>query len=344
MSTTELTSREIITRIIEHKPAPRIGFAFNYPHFSDFAFTEILFENRFSQYNDWGTYPELMAKVPGFTGTVRMDAIGNIMGRLEDKTNGECVHGVITDDWDALSAFQFPPLAADTAKRLQDFSASAPDKFLVACPPVSVFATLRDARLMENALVDCMLEPECVSAFLQKVQTVLLECAKLGHEAGIQALMLYDDWGMQHSTFVSPAVFAELFKPVYAAVAQTLHQYGMKFIVHSCGLVWDFIPHFIEAGVDVLQFDQPELSGPENLAKAFDHKATLFSPVDIQKIMATGDRAQIENSARNMISVFRQYNDGALIAKDYPSWHDIDIAEEWATWARNIFLEEGWQK
>lgn len=344
MPTTELTSREIITRIIEHKPVPRIGFDFNYPHCSDFGYAEITFESQFLQYNNWGTYPELMAKVPGFTGTVRMDAIGNIMGRLENKTNGECVHGVITDDWDALSDFQFPKLASANTENLKRLSASMPDKFLVACPPVSVFATLRDARLMENALVDCMLEPECVSEFLQKVQAVLLECAKLGHETGIQALMLYDDWGMQHSTFVSPAVFVDLFKPIYAAVAQALHGYGMKFIVHSCGLVWDFIPHFIEAGVDVLQFDQPELSGPENLAKAFSHKATLFSPVDIQKIMATGDKAKIEASARNMIQVFRQYNDGALIAKDYPSWGDIDIKEEWATWARNVFLEEGWQK
>lgn len=342
MPTTDMTSREIITRIIEHKSAPRIGFNFNDPHFSDFGFAEITFENRFRQYQDWGTYPELMAKVPGFKGTVHMDSIGNIMGRLENKTNGECVHGVITDDWDALSAFQFPALASENGERLKNLSVSAPDKFLVACPPVSVFATLRDARLMENALMDCILEPDQVKIFEQKVQTVLLECVELAHDAGIQALMLYDDWGTQHATFISPDAFVELFKPVYAAVAQALHRYDMKFIVHSCGLVWKFIPHFIEAGVDVLQFDQPELSGPENLAKIFDHKATLFSPVDIQKIMATGDRAQIEASARNMLRAFREYNDGALIAKDYPAWGDIDVAEEWATWARDIFLTEGW--
>jgi len=42
------------------------------------------------------------------------------------------------------------------------------------------------------------------------------------------------------------------------------------------------------------------------------------------------------------LRAFREYNDGALIAKDYPAWGDIDVAEEWATWARDIFLTEGW--
>ena len=49
--------------------------------------------------------------------------------------------------------------------------------------------------------------------------------------------------------------FCALFKPVYKAVADELHNRNMKLFVHSCGIVWDFISHFIEAGVDVPQFD-----------------------------------------------------------------------------------------
>ena len=29
---------------------------------------------------------------------------------------------------------------------------------------------------------------------------------------------------------------------------------------------------------------------------------------------------------------------GALIAKDYPTWHDIDVKEEWAAWARDVIV------
>lgn len=158
------------------------------------------------------------------------------------------------------------------------------------------------------------------------------------------ALFVYDDWGMQHAPFISPNSFAELFKPVYKAVADELHNRNMKFFLHSCGLVWDFIPHFIEAGIDVLQFDQPELSGSENLARTFGKQVTIYSPVDIQKIMATGNRELIEATAHNMIEVFKEYADGALIAKDYPTWEDIMVKQEWATWAREIFLREGWNK
>ena len=46
---------------------------------------------------EWGAYPELLARVPGFRGEVRLDAYGNILGRLGGMTKGECVHGALQD-------------------------------------------------------------------------------------------------------------------------------------------------------------------------------------------------------------------------------------------------------
>lgn len=344
MNGSDMTSREIITRIINRKDAPRIGFDFLSPHPCDFTCVGVAgFVNDYSRYDSWGTYPELLAKVPGFKGTVRMDAVGNILGRLENKTKGECVKGRLTDDWEALETFEFPDFDPDAVKKLQAMGLKDCDKFVLAAPPVAVFSTLRDTRLMDNALTDIILEPEYVRAFLAKVQEVLLKSVSLAYEIGADALFFCDDWGMQHAPFISPQQFRQLFKPVYKAVGDALHERNMKFFLHSCGLVWDFIPDFIDAGIDVLQFDQPELSGSENFARTFGRQAVLYSPVDIQKIMVTGSRELIEESARNMIRVFREYADGALIAKDYPSWEDIDVRPEWADWARNIFLKEGWK-
>lgn len=338
-----MTSREIITRVIERNDAPRIGYNFVEPHFSDIRVCSLPLQPiAGGKYDNWGYYPELLAKVPGFRGEVRLDGVGNIFGRLDETQGGECIRGVLQDDWDELENFQFSGLDSKRMKYLESQNFKADNRYIVYMPRVSVFSTLRDTRLMVNALMDTVAEPEMVEAFLQKVLKVLLDCADAGYAHGANALWLIDDWGMQHAPFISPASFRELFKPVYKAVADRLHNYGMKLFLHSCGLVWDLIPDFIDAGIDVLQFDQPELSGSENLACTFGKQVTIFSPVDIQRVMPTGDRALIEGTARKMVELFKTHADGAFIARDYGNWSDLGVKPEWAGWARDVFMTEGW--
>ena len=83
-------------------------------------------------------------------------------------------------------------------------------------------------------------------------------------------------------------------------------------------------------GVDVFQFDQPALYDMPALAALFkERKAALWSPVDIQKILPTGDRALIEGFANQMIDHFN----GFLICKNYPDLYGIGVKEEWDEWA-----------
>ena len=41
------------------------------------------------------------------------------------------------------------------------------------------------------------------------------------------------------------------------------------------------------------------------LAKEFAHRVTFYSPVDIQKVLPTGDRAFIERRTLEMCNLFR---------------------------------------
>lgn len=335
----KMTSKEIITRIIEYRDPPRIGFDFNPPHERDIRWeTAVIlknpaYENRFG----WGKYPEVKAQVPDFRGEVRYDIFGNIYGRLGDG-KGECIKGAIQEDWSLLDSYELPQIDYNYYKGLQQANLKSCDQFVLGSMPIAVFSTLRDARLMDNALADTILEPEHVKHFLAKIQKLMLEVCALSSDNGFDGLIIYDDWGMQHSSFVSPQIFRELFKPVYKAVADELHSRGMKLFVHSCGLVYGLMEDFIDAGVDVMQFDQPELSGSDVLSREFGGRIAFHSPVDIQKIMTTGDRKIIEQGALHMVETFKKNCGGGLIAKDYPTWQDISVEQEWADWARKIIV------
>ena len=96
-------------------------------------------------------------------------------------------------------------------------------------------------------------------------------------------------------------------------------------------------PDLIEAGIDCFQLDQPAAYDmPELAALLKRHKVALWSPVDIQKVMPTGDRDYIESEARRMVDLFR----GGLIVKDYPDLHGIGVEPEWDMWAYNAVLRE----
>ncbi len=332
-----MTSKEIIRRLVDHDSPPRFGFDFSDRRYNDFGWAPGAkhFPKPKDPYASWGHHKELL-ELTGFSGEVCRDGYGNILGRFDGKTKGECIRGVL-QSWDDFELFQMPKLDHSLRDELLSKNLAASDKYITA-GACSLFSTLRDCRLMPNALADTVLEPEMVHAFLDKIASYWEEQISIIAGCGIDAIFTGDDWGTQDRTFISPESFAEIFKPYYKRLGDAVHNAGMKLFMHSCGDDYEIIPHFIEAGIDVFQFDQPDLYPSEVLANEFADKVCFYSPVDIQKILPTGDRELIEKRALEMTEIFRKVG-GGMIFKDYPSYHDIGVDEEWATWAREVIVK-----
>ena len=334
-----MTSKEIITRIINHDAPPRIGFDFLKDNPNDFqrGVTARLKRPGIETLGSWNRDPALTSKVPHFTGELMLTAMGDIYGRLEGKTKGECVKGAIQDGWESLDSWELPVIDESEAKKFENAGYRESEKYVLGGLPFAIFSSLRDCRLMANALMDTILEPDNVRLFLDKIMKLAIKILDRAYKNGVDGIMIGDDLGTQINLFFSPDTFRELFKPYYAKLADEIHNRNMDFFLHSCGKVYDIVNDLIEAGVDVFQFDQPELSGSDVWAREFSSKAVFYCPVDIQKIMNTGDRRLIEEGALYMVNQFKG-SGGALIAKDYPTWNDINVEEEWAKWARDVII------
>ncbi|MGN1345312.1 MAG: uroporphyrinogen decarboxylase family protein [Eubacteriales bacterium] len=329
-----MTSKEIIRRLVAHDAPPRFGYDFN-DGTCDFVWTSSrtyinLAEN---PYDAWGNYPALK-KLTGFSGEVRRDRYGNIYGRFNGKTKGECIRGAI-EDWEDYS-YPLPEFDPGHRDRLLAHNFAASEKF-VLCGGNSLFSTLRDARLMSNALADTITDPDAVYDFIDRLAEHEIAVIKNIAGCGIDGWFLGDDWGTQDRTFISPDSFRRLFKPSYKKIADAAHEAGMCVFLHSCGYIYAFLEDFIDAGIDVFQFDQPDAYPTETLAREFGRRAVFHSPVDIQKVLPTGDRAVIETRAREMCEAFRSVG-GGWIAKDYPTYHDIGVQLAWAKWAQDVIV------
>lgn len=333
-----MTSKEIVRRVIRHQNPPRLAWDFLDGIHTDFYGNGCirLLNERNARYIEFGQYEELQKKA-NFHGEVRMDSFGNIYGRLNGKTKGECVLGALEEDWSLLEQYEFPHLDMEAVGRGKRMDFRNHEKYVLSFLPLGVFSTLRDLRKMENALMDTAAEPEMIEAYMEKFTPFLLNFVHQSAECGSDGIFFCDDWGMQFSPFISPESFRRLFKPVYKAVADACHERDMDFILHSCGYVKPLMEDMLDAGIDCFQFDQIESVGSSVWAGEYGRRAAFFCPVDIQKIMPTGDRALIEHTALSMAEAFKKAG-GSLIARDYPSWEDINVKREWADWAMNIIL------
>lgn len=328
-----MTSKEIIRRLVAHREPPRFGYDF--ANLSDFAGVSSRRHIHVpaNPYNDWGDWAELKA-LTGFRGEVRRDFFGNIYGRFNGKTKGECIRGAI-QDWDDYEypLPEFDPHYGDVL-RAQDLGAH--EKYILA-HGMSLFSTLRDARLIGNALADTIEAPDEAAAFVDRIAEYEVVVVRSIAGCGVDGWMIADDLGMQTTTFMSPASFRALFKPAYKKLADAVHEAGMAMFMHSCGNDTLLLDDLIDAGIDVFQFDQPDVYPTELLAGKYAGKAVFYSPVDIQKVLPTGNRDLIEHRALEMCRLFREAG-GGWIAKDYPSYGDIGVDPLWAKWAQDVIV------
>ena len=111
--------------------------------------------------------------------------------------------------------------------------------------------------------------------------------------------------------------------------------------MHSCGCIYEIIGDLIDAGINVLQLDQPQLMGVERLADEFAGRVTFWCPVDIQNTLQTKDAAKIEADARLMVERFGCNGRGGFIAGMYPSNESIGLEPKWQQIAADAFAKYG---
>ena len=271
-----------------------------------------------------------------------IDEWGNTWGRLEGITKGEVTHGVIEQDWSLLDDYDFP--ITDDSSLYEEASARCKqaheEGYYVLGSAHWPFNAARYLRRMENFLADVAGEPQKVRTLLDRVADVV-EAEIIGMAgAGVDGIMTGEDWGTQDRLLVSPKTFRELFKPVFRRLCAVAHEHGLSVWFHSCGYVRDVIGDWLEAGINVCQFDQPELHDIDFLAENFGGKMHFYCPVDIQKTLQTRDVPTIRAAAREYVDKLGRYG-GGFIAGFYGSNEAIGLDPMYQRAACRAFMQAG---
>lgn len=312
-----MTAREIIQANLEYCNSSRPGMTFDGGRVNDMLIVAVdhkpakrwVEDGLEFYYDDWG----------------------NLWSRMVEGCEKGEVHTPFVDDWSKLDQIKIPDVddPAHYASMRAAF-AEAGNRYKVALIGGWVFNDARYLRKMEVYLMDIALYPEQLDRLHNMVGRVYESRIRHAGQVGADAIFIGEDMGTQTGLLFSPDMFRRYFKALYRRLFDLAHSFGMKVLLHSCGYNWEILDDLIEAGVDCFQFDQPAIYDMPALAAKFRQgKVALWSPIDIQKVLPTGDKDFIEEQTRLLIDTFQ----GGLILKNYPDLHGIGVKPEWDQWA-----------
>jgi hypothetical protein len=234
----------------------------------------------------------------------------------DEKNMGQVVHHPL-EDWTKLSTYR-PPNPRDPFyfQRLEEEMSGAGDRYVVVTCHFNLIERLHMLHGFGKTFEDLYLAPAQIEKALDMILAFKLDLFdELDRRFGdrVDGLFLTDDWGTQEGTFISGRLFEAFFLERYRRLVQAVHDHGWHFMLHSCGKINEFVPYFIEAGVDVLNMQQPRTYGIAELGERFAGQVCFLTTADIQATLPSGDPDLVRAEVAELVAHWSTPQGGFIV-------------------------------
>jgi hypothetical protein len=205
---------------------------------------------------------------------------------------------------------QLNGIAADPARR---------GKYAVAGIFMILWERMHSLHGFENCMIDLMDDAPAIHELADRILEYDVAVVRaMHHIAGtrIQGFSFTEDWGTQNDLHISPELWRRFFLPRYKRLFAEIHACGWHVWMHTCGKVNKAIPGLIEAGLDVINLQQPRGLGIEDIGRRFAGKICFETLCDIQKTLPRGNRREIRQEAELLLRCWGTPK-GGFILGDY---------------------------
>ncbi len=203
-------------------------------------------------------------------------------------------------DWDAVNRAQKANLAG---RRKFMLAGTAGGQFTTVRP----FERMQFLRGSENLYIDLGYGTPEVLRLRDMLHEFYLEEIQGWVKTDCDGVAFMDDWGSQASLLISPAMWRDLFKPLYKDYCDLIHAAGKKAFFHSDGHIFDIYEDLIEIGIDAIN-SQLFCMDIEEIGRRFKGRITFWGEIDRQQILSFGSVEDVRGAVGR---VRRALDDGA---------------------------------
>jgi hypothetical protein len=326
-----MSSYEVVRRAVEFATPDRLPIRFGTLELSD---------THSANWNQIGTGDRAQRET--------IDEWGCTWVRSEMANMGQ-VKGYPLAEWASLDRFRWPdPDDPAFYEGMAARFAGAGGKYVITGIFMLLFERMHALHGFENTLRDLYLERERIEQLADRIVEFdlgIIENIGRRFPGQIHGFSFTDDWGTERAGFISARLFDAFFKPRYQRLFDAMHAQGWHVWMHSCGKVDAYIDSLIEAGVNVLNLQQPRVFGPlDEFGRRFAGRVCLESLCDIQHTLPFESDDAIREEARLLLAHWGTPQ-GGFILSDYGDGQAIGVPIEKKQVMLQAFLDaDRWGK
>lgn len=187
--------------------------------------------------------------------------------------------------------------------------ARAADKF-VCYTALEVIESVKDVlghELMCKAMIK---QPDWLRDVFATYTQLSIDMFNLHLAAGFEfdGAFIYGDIAYKNGPFMSPRHYREFVFPCHRRFFDELHRHGLPVILHSDGDIRLLLPHFIEAGVDMINpMESRANMDVRELAPQYGERLGFCGNMDVT-VLATNDRQRILAELESKVNAAKPYH------------------------------------
>ena len=259
------------------------------------------------------------------------DEWGCVWEVYEEGVVGEIKKPLLAD-WSALDSLRPPREILSLDWSAADAARAASDRFILNGTTVRPFERMQFLRGTENLYMDMAWGDARFLRLRALVHEFFLEELALWAARDGDGISFMDDWGTQQSLLISPAMWREYFKPLYAEYARIIAAGGKAVFFHSDGNIESILPDLIEIGVTAIN-SQLFCMDIEAIARRHRGQVTFWGEIDRQRTLPFGTPDDVRAA---VMRVRRALDDGRGGVIAQCEWGNRDpyqnIAAVFETW------------
>jgi uroporphyrinogen decarboxylase len=155
-------------------------------------------------------------------------------------------------------------------------------------------------RSMEDLMADMMTDDERAVVLFDRLLDNACRRIETYCRAGADIIILGDDIGMQQTIMMSVDLWSKWLKPRLTTIIAAARSIKPDILIfyHSCGYILPFIPHLIEAGVDILNPIQPECMDFGEVHRLSAGKLSFWGTIGTQTTLPFGTPDEVKAAVR----------------------------------------------
>jgi uroporphyrinogen decarboxylase len=97
-----------------------------------------------------------------------------------------------------------------------------------------------------------------------------------------------DDLGYKSGTLLGPQTIVDNILPEYKRIIEVIHSYDKKFLLHSCGCIFDIMDNIIDTGVDAKHSNEDVIAPYDKWIDTYNDRIGLFGGIDLDWLCQNG--------------------------------------------------------